>query len=415
MTPRFKTISAAVISGVLIGIAASLLKWLIRQISLLCTGEFNSDGVNWSLLILPVVGIVLTWMLVRYVFRHPLEHATEQLKGMIAAKRPDLPGKITVAPILASSVTLGFGGSAGSEGPIAFAGSAIGDWVSRLLGLDNQHRLLLLACGAGAGIAAIFKAPMGGMLFTLEVLSMSLITPGVMMLILMCLSSSLVCFLLSGLRPDMTFIHASAFTASDLLPTVILGAICGIYSVYYMKTGLLTRRGLERIGSGWWRSLVSGGILAVALFCFPALYGEGYSLMSTVMNGEPTVLLHGMPFSLDRNLLWALAGILLSKPFACYATNSGGGVAGDFAPTLFAGCMLGTMFALGAEAIGVHNLAVGNYALVGMAGVMAGAIRAPFMAILLTVEMSFSSSLLFPVVVCVIISYFTSVALVRRF
>ncbi len=408
-----RAIIASVLAGILIGIGAHILKMLVKYVSLACTHGFNYLGGNYSLLVIPVGGIVLTAILVRYLFRHPLEHATMRIKNLIKHGDPTISPVITVAPIVASSVTLGCGGSAGSEGPIAFAGAAIGSNVARLFRLSPQQTMMLLACGAGAGIAAIFKAPVGGMLFTIEVLSMTLTTSAVLQLLLMCLTSSLTCFALSGFTPDLSFISPAPFRWAEMLPTAILGVACGIYSAYYLTTGNATRRLLDRLGNHWIRNLVSGAILAIALFCFPALYGEGYGLMQKVVNGNYSAVLNGMAFTIDRNILCALAGILLTKGIACYATNSGGGVAGDFAPTLFAGCMTGAMFALAANDITSMQLPVGNFALIGMAGVMSGAVRAPFMAIFLTVEMSFTPELLLPVAVCSLISYYTSLTIVK--
>ncbi len=413
-TEKFRLITASLIAGIAIGAGAHVLKALVRQISLLCTRDFHATGGNYELLIIPIGGIIVTGLIVRYLFRHQLEGSTGRIKSKMAAHDPYLPTELTVAPIVASSVTLGCGGSAGSEGPIAYAGAAIGSNIGRWFGLTRQQAMVMMTCGAGAGIAAIFKAPIGGMLFTLEVLAMTLTTASVMQLILMCLASSLTCFTLSGFTPDMSFMHPAPFTASDLLPTLALGLFCGVYSAYYLRTGGMIRRRLQKMKRPLARNVVSGAILGVALFCFPALYGEGYSLMSKVINGNVAAVLDGMAFTVDRNILWALAGILLTKGIACYASNSGGGVAGDFAPTLFAGCMAGALFALATGALGICHLDAGNYALAGMAGVMAGAIRAPFMAIFITVEMSFTTSLLLPVTICAFISYYASLTLVNK-
>lgn len=392
----------SVVAGAVIGVAAHLLKALVRYISLLCTAGFHASSGNYALLWVPVAGIVVTGLMVRYLFRRPLDNATARIKADMAAGRGSLPAVLTVAPVLASSVTLGFGGSAGSEGPIAYTGAAIGSNLGRLFRLSPRQLMLLMTCGAGAGIAAIFKAPVGGMLFTLEVLGMSLTTPSVMMLMTMCMTSSLTCMWLSGYTPDMAFGDASRFATADLLPTLLLGVLCGVYSAYYTGSGRLTRRALERLRRPWTRWLASGAVLGVALYCFPALYGEGYALMAKVAGGRPEAVLDGMAFGSDAGIMAALTGILLLKGIAAYATNSGGGVAGDFAPTLFAGCMAGALFALAC------SLPVGNYALAGMAGMMAGAIGAPFMAIFLTVEMSATYGLLLPVTLCAVTAHATA-------
>lgn len=404
----FRIELAALGAGVIIGLSAGLLKWAISTVSTLCTSGFRSGDGNPVMLWVPVVGIVAAGLLVRYVFRRRLEHATEQLRVMISRKQGSLSPLLAVEPLVASTITLGCGGSAGSEGPIAFVGAAVGSNLGKWFGLSPQQVFVMMACGAGAGIAAIFKAPVGGVLFTVEVLGLSLDRDSLLQLVLMCVTSALTCFAISGFTPDMAVCHPVGFEMTHLLPTILLGGVCGIYSVYYLRTGMMTRRALESMSREWVRWIVAGCVLALALFCFPALYGEGYRLMDKVVNGDLAAVADGGAFGAWLGLVPVFVGILLVKSFACYATNSGGGVAGDFAPTLFAGCMAGALFAFGADSMGLCQLPAGNFAVAGMAGVMAGVIRAPFMAIFLTIEMSFSSGLLLPVAICSCVSYFVS-------
>lgn len=399
---------AALVAGMIIGISAGLLKWGIRSLSSLCTSGFRPGNSNTVMLWVPIVGIVVAGLLARYVFRRRLEHATAQLRVMIAERQGSMSPLLAVEPLVASTVTLGCGGSAGSEGPIAFAGAAVASNLGKRFGLSSQQLMVMMACGAGAGIAAIFKAPVGGVLFTVEVLGLSLDRDSLLQLVLMCVTSALTCFAFSGFTPDMAVCHPVGFEMTHLLPTMFLGVVCGVYSAYYLRTGMMTRRALESLSRDWIRWIVAGCVLALALFCFPALYGEGYRLMDKVVNGDLAAVADGVAFGAGHGLVPVFVGILLVKSFACYATNSGGGVAGDFAPTLFAGCMAGALFALGAGSVGLCRLPVGNFAIAGMAGVMAGVIRAPFMAIFLTVEMCFASGMLFPVAICACVSYFVS-------
>ena len=404
---RHSTIAAGIISGILIGCGATALKHLIALISGLFVSGIHAHGANYILLAVPLTGIMLSGMMSKYVFKVPMEYATERIRNDISAGARRMKRRLTVAPILTSGVTLGCGGSAGAEGPIAYSGAAIANNVGRLFRIPANMLTVMIACGAGAGIAAIFKAPVGGMLFTIEVLGMELGVASILLLTAMCLISALTAFILSGYTPDLVFHETAAATDIGFLAAAaVLGIFCGLYSLYYLNTGLYLRRRLQHIAVPWRRNLIAGVILSTGVFCFPALYGEGYGLVEEIINGAASGLTYGMPFHLGNGLIPVAVGILLIKSIATYATNSGGGVAGDFAPTLFAGCIAGLLFA-SVSGMTPHT---GSLALAGMAGVMAGAIRAPYMAIFLTVEMAASPGLLLPVTVTAATSYLSSKA-----
>ncbi len=404
---RHSTIAAGIISGILIGCGATALKHLIALISGLFVSGIHAHGANYILLAVPLTGIMLSGMMSRYVFKVPMEYATERIRNDISAGARRMKRRMTVAPILTSGVTLGCGGSAGAEGPIAYSGAAIANNVGRLFRIPANMLTVMIACGAGAGIAAIFKAPVGGMLFTIEVLGMELGAASVLLLTAMCLTSALTAFILSGYTPDLVFRETAAATDIGFLAAAtVLGIFCGLYSLYYLNTGLYLRRRLRQIAVPWRRNLIAGAILSTGVFCFPALYGEGYGLVAEIINGAASGLTYGMPFHLGDGLIPVAVGILMIKSIATYATNSGGGVAGDFAPTLFAGCIAGLLFA-SVSGMTPHT---GSFALAGMAGVMAGAIRAPYMAIFLTVEMAASPVMLLPVTVTAATSYLSSKA-----
>lgn len=407
--------AAGVAAGALIALAAFAVKKLIAAISRLATAGFDADHANWWMLLLGIASITLSASVVRKIVRMPLEHATERMKADLAAGKAPLPARLIVAPISVNALTLGLGGSAGAEGPIAYTGAAIASRMARWCGLTREQAVLFLACGAGAGIAAIFKAPLGGVFFTIEVLGFELSLAGVILLTVMCLTAGLGAFALGGLRPDVVFTAAEAFDWRWCLPVVVLGLWCGIYSAYYMWTGRKVEQGLTAVNRPLHRNLLAGGTLGVLLFLFPSLYGEGYGVLAQVLNGDVGVVTQGtFAHGLSGTPLFAavLAGILLVKGVATYATNSGGGVAGDFAPTIFAGGMAGALFVLGATAIpGLESMPQGDFILLGMAGVMAGAIKAPLMAIFIVAEMTQSVQLLLPLCIVSAISYFTASSL----
>lgn len=409
LPPKVRLFTAAVIIGIIAGCGAALLKKLIALISGALLPLLPGAVPDWSLLVIPVVGIVLTGIYQRYILHRRISHGVDQLVNDLAGKRYRLSPKLIYAPIVASSLTLGFGGSAGSEGPIAYAGAAIGSNAGRLLGLDRKTLYILLGCGAGAGIAGIFKAPVGGALFTLEVLGMTLTTVSVISLFAATVSAALTAYILSGFTMDIIWTHNPGFDPAVTLPVIVLGVFCGIYSVYYSAVMKRMQRVYESIGNSWLRNIISGLALALALFAFPALYGEGYGVIGRVLNcASPDDFSHS-PVLLLGDGVWTLpcvlAGILILKCFACSASNSGGGVAGDFAPTLFAGCIAGLFFSLMAGLLFDIELAPQIFAYAGMAGVMAGVIRAPLMAIFLTAEMCNGFDYLLPLVAVSLISY----------
>lgn len=403
------------VAGVAIGVAAWLLKWLVGVITSAVTGDIDLTRTNFWLIISGVAGILLTVVMVKYIIREPLEHSTERIKDVIGPQGTGvIPSKVMFAPIVASSITLGFGGSAGSEGPIAYTGAAIGSNMGRWFGLSRDQLVMCTACGAGAGIAAIFKSPMGGMFFTLEVLRMQIGLVPLLMLAAMCIISSMTAFLLSGETPDMT-LWTHPLMPFDKLPMILLlGLFCGIYGAYYVKTGAITQRLFTRVKTKnvWIGAVTSGLLLGLLLFLFPSLYGEGYGILGKIANGDVHDVISGSIMTLFSNgkylLPLTLMGVMLVKSIAAYASNSGGGVAGDFAPTLFAGGIAGVLFSQ------LSSMPMPLAVVSGMGALMAAATRAPLMAIFITVEMTTQQQLLLPVSIAAGIAYWVSSLILKK-
>ncbi len=403
----------AALLGLVAGFGAWVLKTMIKYVSRWLTAGMDASGPNWRLLILPVAGIVLTVVFTRLILRRPIEHGTARLKKALAAGEPDLPFSLTYSPLLANTLTLGFGGSAGSEGPIAYASAAIASNLGRRFGIRGESLALIVACGAGAGIAGIFTAPIGGVLFTVEVLGVPLTTVAVMALVIACLVAGLTAFVLAGCAFDAPFTAVNQFELPILPHILLLGLFCGLYAIYYNYTGKLTARYLGAIGNVWVRAVVSGLVVAAMLFFFPTLYGEGYDAVVKVINDHPAGLADYSVLGLGNlDGTWVMilfaGALLLCKGIAATDSNSGGGVAGEYAPALFAGCMAGWFFAmLMNHAIGSH-LPEGNFAVIGMAAVMAGAVKAPLMSMFITVEMTDGYDFLLPVALAATVSYFVA-------
>lgn len=409
MTRSTRVLVVAVIVGILTGFAAAMLKAMITGFTDFVSDYIDKRAPNYIFFLIPVIGIVLTGILCRYIFRRPLEHGVTRLLSAISSRNPYLSPHLMYEPAIASTVTLAFGGSAGSEGPIAYTGAAIGSNVARWFKMPPDVVMAMMGLGAGAGIAAIFKSPIGGALFTIEVLRLELTTLSIFGLLVACITSAMTAYMLSGFSFDVHWVETVPFDVSILPWVVVLGVFCGFYSYYYTLVMKWLRGRYEKIRNPWYRNIASGLVLSSLIFLFPVLYGEGYGIISDLINGRIDVMFSsGLWWSQSSStsaLLLITGGVMMAKCWATCSSNSGGGVAGDFAPTLFAGCMAGVLFATGLNHYAGTSISVANFALMGMAAVMAGAIRAPMMAIFLTIEMTASYSFFLPVIVASTISF----------
>lgn len=402
--------------GILAGLAAMVLKWLIHFISGCLTSGVSISGANYVYIIYPVVGVLLACWYVRNVVRDNISHGVTRVLYAISQNKSRLKPHNMYTSVIASSVTIGFGGSVGAEGPIVYTGAAIGSNLGQAFRLSPRVLMILVGCGAAAGIAGIFKAPIAGMLFTLEVLMLDLTTVTVMPLLISSITAASVAYIFTGYDLEFFFVQSEPFVIGRLPYFIALGIFCGLISLYFTRVMNLMERLFGRLGKPWRKTLVGSVILAALVFMFPPLYGEGYGAINSLLNGDPSSIVDGSVFYSDRGHAWFIilyiGLIIATKAFATSATNGAGGVGGTFAPSLYVGCMTGFFFAfllnsLGLIPEGSDPLSVKNFALMGMAGVMSGVMHAPLMGIFLTAEMTGGYELFLPLLTVSALSYGT--------
>lgn len=402
----------ALVVGVICGFAAQLLKWLIHTIAHFLTAHIDITTGNYIFLIYPVVGILIVSLFVRYVVKDNISHGVTRVLFAISRRKSRLKKKNTYASLIASSITIGFGGSVGAEGPIVFTGAAIGSNIGQAFRLSPRILMLLVGCGAAAGIAGIFRAPIAGMLFTLEVLMIDLTGATVMPLLISSITGATVAYILEGYNAEFFFSQSEDFITAKIPYTIVLGIMCGFVSLYFTRTMIAMEDFFRKLKKRWIKICVGGAILAMLIFIFPPLYGEGYDAINQLLDGKTEDILDGTLFYVDRHQTWFImlfiTLIILLKGFATSATNGAGGVGGTFAPSLFVGAMTGFLFAF------IFNnldfgipLSTKNFALMGMAGVMSGVMHAPLMAIFLTAEMTGGYNLFLLLLIVSTLAYMT--------
>jgi len=401
----------AFIVGIFSGLAALVLKFLIHYISTVLTAGVNLESGNYLYILLPAVGVVITALYVRYVVRDDISHGVTRVLYAISQNKSRLKRHNVYTSVLASSVTIGFGGSVGAEGPIVYTGAAIGSNLGRVFRMSPRILMILVGCGAAAGIAGIFKAPIAGMLFTLEVLMLDLTAVSVMPLLIASITSTTIAYVYTGYEFEFFFAQTEDFYTSRIPYVIMLGVVSGLISLYFTRVMSMMENFFGRFRNRWLKTLVGFSILSLLVFIFPPLYGEGYGSIVGLLGGDTSSIVNGSIFYNDRGEVWFLALfiglIVLTKAFATSATNGAGGVGGTFAPSLYVGCMTGFLFAFVVNHFGWVELSTKNFALIGMAGVMSGVMHAPLMAIFLTAELTGGYDLFLPLLIVSTISYGT--------
>jgi len=398
--------------GVFSGLAAVLLKTGVHTIQSFLTEGFYPSYANFMYIIYPMIGISAAFLLGKYVLKDLGGHGIPDVLFNISKKSSLIPRVKIFSRVLTSSLTVGFGGSVGLEAPMVMTGSAIGSNVGSLMHLSAKKRTLLIGCGAAGAISAIFGAPIGAVIFAIEVILMEISTASFIPLLLASVTGSLTSMLLIGEDSLFTFNLQENFQATHMPYYLVLGIITGMVSLYFSKTVLVTEKLMAELGSYWTRILCGGAILGLIIFLLPPIYGEGYDTLNILIEGNATQVLEKSPFfsSLEDSqiVLLFLMGVILIKPIASAITIGAGGSGGIFAPSLFVGGITGFLFAYSKNLMGFHiDLPLAHFVLVAMCGVMAGVQHSPLSAIFLIAEITGGYELFVPLMFVSAISYIT--------
>lgn len=401
--------------GICTAFAALLLKGLIHLIQGVLTDHFDTTSANGLYLIYPVIGIFLTMLFIRYVVRDDISHGVTKILYAISQKKARIKRHNMFSSIIASAITIGFGGSVGAEAPIVLTGSAIGSNLGQAFHLERRKLMLLVGCGAAGAIAGIFKAPIAGLVFTIEVLMVDLTMSSLLPLMVSCITAATVSYIFTGMDAMFEFHMDNPFAMERIPHVILLGIICGLVSLYFTRMMNRCENMFRRFAQRPYMKLLIGGLmLSVLIFIFPPLYGEGYDTITLLLNGTTpeewnTLMNNSFFYGFGDVLLLYLIFIVLFKVFASSATNGGGGCGGIFAPSLFLGCITGFVWARISNILALGNISVSenNFALLGMAGLMSGVMHAPLMGIFLIAELTGGFDLFLPLMITSVSAYLT--------
>ena len=412
LTPKQLIFTLALLVGVGSAIAAWVLKTLIEEIALLLTSHFDVTSANRLYLVYPVVGIFLSVMFVKFIVRDDISHGVTKILYALSRRQGDIRSHNCWSSVIASSLTIGFGGSVGAESPIVLTGSAIGSLLGRQFRVDHKTMMLLIGCGASGAIAGIFKAPIAGLMFTLEVLMVDLTMASLLPLLVSCLTATCITYTLAGTSPMFSFELTDPFIMRRVPTALLLGITCGLVSLYFTRVMNSFEQVFGKLRHPAARLALGGVVLAVLIYFFPPLYGEGYGTISLLLSGDAhasEVMNNSFFYGHETSLVTYLVLIILVKVFATTATNGGGGCGGTFAPSLFLGCIAGYVFSALWNIQTPFGITVPstNYALLGMAGVMSGVFHAPMTGVFLIAELTGGYDLFIPLMIVSVCSYIT--------
>ena len=409
MSMRQFLILCSIVIGVAGGVSSVLLKNMTHYIQYfvedILVGKWGINGFYFAF---PIIGISLTLLVVKYIIRKKIGHGIPNVLYAISRKKSVLPFKSTYSALITAPLTVGFGGSAGLEGPAVATGAALGSNFSRMVHLDSRARQLLLACGTAAALSAIFKVPITGIIFVIEVFSLDLTMASLIPLMLSSATGVLVSYFFMGQTLTLDFDATTSFQLKNIMYYIALAFFTAMSSIHFTKIYSRVGRFFEKkIDSTYTRLLLGSLSLGVLLFLMPTLYGEGYDTINALLAGENiTNFMWSQTWESPVVVVVLMLVMLYLKMLATTITFGAGGIGGTFAPTLFMGAVAGATFAMAVNIIyPAAELPVHLFALVGMTGLMAGVMQAPLTAVFLIVETTGGYSLIAPLMIVSAMSY----------
>ena len=392
------------------GLAAVLLKHAVHFVAWTLTGWFNTPAESILYIVYPGIGMLIALLFVKYVIKDNIGHGVTKVLIALSKNESKIKSHNTWSSIVASSLTIGFGGSVGAEAPIVYTGAAIGSNVARFMGLSYKHMTILLGCGAAGAVAGIFKAPLAGVLFTLEILLFNISMTSVLPLLVSAVTATTVSYLFLGEK--VVFANTiEAFNMANIPFYIVLGVACGLVSLYFIRMTLKLEDKISSIKRTFRRWVISAVSLGLLIFLFPPLFGEGYESLTHLLNNNTQSAIGPSIFESLFDIGWFtplfFTAVIFFKVWAMSFTNAGGGVGGTFGPTLFIGGVAGFVIARTINLTGIFVVPEANFALVGMAGLMAGVMQAPLTAIFLIAEITGGYLLLTPLIITAAISFAT--------
>ena len=414
LSDKQMTLILAFLIGLLSSVAGFFLHAIVHEIQFLLTSGFEQGTYNLLFLLFPIVGIYLTSLFIKYVVRDNISHGITRVLYAISTKNSRLKGHNCWSSVVASGITIGFGGSVGAEAPIVLTGSAIGSNLGQIFRMDKKTMMLLVGCGASAAIAGVFKAPIAGLVFTLEVLMVDLSMASLLPILISCVTATCFTYIFSGDSSLFDFTLTNPWELDRTPACILLGVFCGLVSLYFMRTMSICEGFFGKLSQYPYAKLLFGGlILSTLIFFFPSLYGEGYSAVNILLKGSNEaewgqVMNRSLFSGQDNLLIFYIALVTFTKVFATSATNGSGGCGGTFAPSLFIGGFAGFLFARlwNVYQVGVH-VPEQNFALMGMAGLITGVMHAPLTGIFLIAELTGGYQLFMPLMIVCISSLLT--------
>lgn len=403
--------------GVFTSLAAFILKSSIHFIQHILTESFSKSNVNYWYLVFPAIGILITSLFVRKIVKDDISHGVTRILYAISQRKSILKLHNVWSSLIGSTFTIGFGGSVGAEAPIVLTGSAIGSNLGKYFKLDQKTLMLLIGCGAAGAIGGIFKAPIAGLVFVLEVLMLDMTLTSIVPLLISSVTATAMAYILSGNAFMFNFTVSEPFVVSRIPLLILLGVVCGLVSLYFTRGMNRIEQFFRKFKNAYSKLAIGGIMLSVLIFIFPPLYGEGYETISALLNGESHSVLNRSIFLQFGDSPWVLIGYLVLivafKIFATAATNGAGGVGGIFAPSLFVGALTGFALAQVLQIIGFH-VPDENFALAGMSGLMSGVMHAPLTGIFLIAELTGTYSLFMTLMIVSTVSYLTIILFERH-